>query len=273
MMTRLGITAATLGLCTALPAFADDPAWPDLKHALYGDQLLTQAGNIIEINAPYRSTDDARTQIGGKVTVPDGQMIESVTVILDENPMPVSAVFDLANPVPHFSFDMSMRINGPTPMHIVTKTDRGQLFVSETFVKTSGTGACAAPPGTDPQLALATLGDMTLEVRDAEPSISLASLTSEPGAADKRLDIAIEHPSHSGLQMDQITLLFIHARFIDTIDVDVDGQDFVEITGSISLSENPDVDLSIPGTARQIDVTLTDTDGHVSTSATTVAGL
>ena len=271
-ITRL-IAASTLALAMALPATAGEASWPDLKHALFGEQFLTPAGDIVEIVAPYRTTDDGRTHLLGHVTVPAGKMIESVMVVLDENPMPVSAVFDFTDGVPQFSFDVTMRINGPTPMHVIAKTTEGQLFVSEAFVKTSGTGACAAPPGTDPEEALATLGNMQLDISDPKPKLSLAGLSSTSTTPDKDLNISISHPSHSGLQMDQISLLFIHARFIDTIEVDVNGRDFMEITGSISLSENPDIKVSVPGYAQNLDVTLTDTDGSVSNSKVSVAGL
>lgn len=273
MKTNLLVTTA-LAYSLALPSLAQEAVWPDLQHALYGDQLLLEAGDVIEIGAPYRTSDDLRTQISGQIALPHGKMIESVSVILDNNPMPVSTVFDFEAPVPQFQFDVTMRINGPTPLHVVTKTTDGQLFVSETFVKTSGTGACAAPPGTDPELALATLGNMQLDVTGLpEAEISLASLSDTAAPADKMLNIAIDHPSHSGLQMDQISLLFIPARFIDTIDVDIDGQEFVDITGSISLSENPDIRISVPASAAQVDVELTDTDETVTSARKLMAGL
>lgn len=273
MKTTLFYAASALALCATQTAGAAEASWPDLKHALFGEQILISSQGVIEIDAPYRTSNDARTHLGGTIAVPEGTTIESVMVVLDENPMPVSAVFDFAKGVPTFSFDVTMRVNGPTPMHVIAKTTDGHHFVSEAFVKTSGTGACAAPPGTDPELALATLGDMDLDVTDTPQLVSLASLSTQPAPVEKDLTIAIDHPSHSGLQMDQISLLFIQARFIDTIEVDVNGQDFVDITGSISLSENPDIKISVPGSSRYMDVTLTDTDGFISTSSTTVAGL
>jgi len=48
----------------AQPALALDPSWPDLKYTLYGDQALIAADEAIEIIAPYRTKDDARTQRG-----------------------------------------------------------------------------------------------------------------------------------------------------------------------------------------------------------------
>jgi len=269
-MKAYAVIGALSCVLIASQSHALEPSWPDLRDQLYGDQFLVETGNTITIDAPYRSDMDSRTQIGATVTAPQGEMLDSVTVILDENPMPVSAVFSFEQPVSSFFFDLTMRVNGPTPLHIVAKTARGQLFVADTFVKTSGQGACSAPPGTDTELALATIGNMVIDVQEfsKEPRLlQTALVTSE--AVDlghsKRMDLAIQHPSHSGMQMDQISLLYIPARYIDSIKVDLDGAPFVAISGSISLSENPQISLSIPAVAQSIDVTLTDTGGTQTT--------
>ncbi|MDK3073890.1 quinoprotein dehydrogenase-associated SoxYZ-like carrier [Sedimentitalea sp. JM2-8] len=261
------LATATAGLATS--AQANDPSWPDLRAALYADQSLTLAGNAIRIDTPYRTQDDTRTRIAASLRAPEGQTIQSVTVILDENPMPVSAVFDLHQPLPQFDFEATMRVNGPTPVHVVARTSDNRLLMSESFVKTSGTGACAAPPGTDPEKALASLGRMQLDV--TAPDLT-ARLTQAGTEAAGTLGIAISHPSHSGMQMDQISLLFIPARYVHTLDVDIDDTPFARITGSISLSENPQVAISIPAAARAVAVTMTDTDGTVSRGQASVAG-
>lgn len=276
MKTRTLLTALACTLLTT-PTFGFEPSWPDLREALFGDQFLTPAGSVIAIDAPYRSQMDARTQVGATVTAPQGRMLESITVILDDNPMPVSAVFTFDQPVPQFFFDVTMRVNGPTPLHVIAKTTEGQLFMAESFVKTSGQGACAAPPGTDPALALATLGNMVIEVSEFDDIPELLQTSAlMPGASPrdkgKRMDLDLRHPSHSGMQMDQITLLYLPARFVQDIAIDLDGAAFVKVTGSISLSENPQISLSIPSSTGAIDITMTDTDGTVATAHKTLPG-
>ncbi|WP_306111250.1 MULTISPECIES: quinoprotein dehydrogenase-associated SoxYZ-like carrier [Roseovarius] len=253
---------ALSALCVmAVPALAG--TWEDLSAEMYGERALLDGTEVIAIDAPYRTGNDARTQLAAQVVAPEGAEIASVTLVIDENPMPVSAVFDLDAPLPAFFFDVTMRINGPTPMHVVAETTDGRLFVSEAFVKTSGQGACAAPPGTDPKLALETLGQVEIELAGQLTGLGQS-------AADKlanrlnRMDVDISHPSHSGMQMDQITLLFLPMRYVETVEIDLDGAGYVEMTGSISLSENPQVALSVPSRAQAVDVTMTDTDGTVT---------
>jgi sulfur-oxidizing protein SoxY len=115
---------------------------------------------------------------------------------------------------------------------------------------------------------------MDLEVSGSIPS-NLGGVTARllSGAQSQQVvDLTIDHPSHSGMQKDQISLLFIPMRYVGDVEIDLDGGDYVEITGSISLSENPRVSLSIPSATRSVDVTMTDTSGTVSTLHKDLAG-
>lgn len=268
-MKTLCLTAALLG-ATALPALAGE-AWESIRTELYGDRTLMDGTDVIAIDAPYRSQDDARTDIAAFISAPHGMNVGKVTVVLDDNPMPVSAVFDLDTPQPRFFFDATLRVNGPTPLRVIAETTDGQLWMSETFVKTSGKGACSAPPGTDPTEALATLGNMEIDV-DAGIRLAGVQPLDALSLRQRKLNVDIQHPSHSGMQMDQISLLFIPMRYVEQVDIDLDGAGYVGITGSISLSENPRIGVSVPASTQSVDVTMTDTSGTVSQAHKKLAG-
>ncbi len=261
MKYHVGITAV-LFCATALPALAGE-AWDAVRSLHYGERVMLEGDSIISIDAPYRTANDARTEMAVHVIAPRGLNLGKVTLILDDNPMPVSAIFDLDSPQPSFYFDVTLRVNGPTPLHVIAETTDGRLWVTESYVKTSGSGACAAPPGRDPEIGLANLGQMDIHVGGlipGAPANKLVNLTSQL----RRLDVEISHPSYSGMQMDQISLLFIPMRYIETVDIDLNGTGYVSLTGSISLSENPRIGVSVPSQTQMVDVTMTDTDGTVS---------
>ncbi|WP_394701415.1 thiosulfate oxidation carrier protein SoxY [uncultured Roseibium sp.] len=44
----------------------------------------------------------------------------------------------LPAPLADFEFAATMRVNGPTPVHAVAELENGQLFMAESFIKTSG---------------------------------------------------------------------------------------------------------------------------------------
>ena len=98
---------------------------------------------------------------------------------------------------------------------------------------------------------------------DALPGVSIGRVSSL-NTRLSRMDLDISHPSHSGMQMDQISMLFIPMRYVETVKIDLDGAGYVSLTGSISLSENPQLGLSVPGDTSRVSVTMTDTDGTVS---------
>lgn len=264
MKSRRALVAVTAALL-ASPALAND-TWEDLRPVVFGDVVPEINAEIVALDAPYRTMDDPRTDIGARVTAPLGEFVKTVTLIIDDNPMPVSAVFELAEPQRGFAFSGTMRINGPTMVRVVAETDRGNYYMQESFVKTSGVGACAAPPGTDPIVALETLGTMKFKLIPGGSESILASL--EQSAPEnnalsfgRMAQVDIDHPSHSGMQMDQITLLFIPARYVETVEVKSDGKPLFKMTGSISFSENPAIRFEVPGDAVGVGVKLTDTEG------------
>lgn len=256
--------AAVIALLLPEPAAAGEETWPDLRSELYGDRFLAVSDDVISIDTPYRTANDARTSVTIRLAAPEGHTFKELHLILDDNPMPVSAQLSFARKPARFEFAATMRFNGPTPVHAVAELDNGQLFVAETFVKTSGLGACSAPPGTDPDEALATLGQMELVIRPRTDSASLVRKLRAGGPNDLALDVAISHPSHSGMQRDQISLLYIPMRYVETLDIDLNGAPFATMTGSISLSENPKVSVSVPNGTKRVRAKLTDTDGSTS---------
>jgi sulfur-oxidizing protein SoxY len=196
-----------------------------------------------------------------------------MSIIIDDNPMPVSAVFDMQSPESAFGVAANMRINGPTPIRAVVEASDGTLYMTEGFVKTSGMGACAAPPVTGVEAALASLGKMKLmpaQAPKAKDSL-VASLTTpaKPMSSSKadaqRVRLEMKHPSHSGMQMDQITLLYILARYVETVEVWTDEDKLFTMTGSISLSEDPHLEFTYSApSVETIKVRMTDTDETVS---------
>ncbi|MBW8320204.1 MAG: quinoprotein dehydrogenase-associated SoxYZ-like carrier, partial [Rhizobium sp.] len=77
-------------LVSSASAGEDDP-WPAIREQLYGVRPIAPGKGMVSLDAPYRSANDARTVIGATLIAPDDQQIRAVTLVLDQNPMPVSA--------------------------------------------------------------------------------------------------------------------------------------------------------------------------------------
>lgn len=248
-MTRFRLPLAlALALVTA-PALADAGApsssWGDVRHALYGERAIEETEGLVTLDVPYRAADDRRVPIRAGVAFADGRTVRSLTLIIDENPMPVSARFAMETPRTGFEAEVSMRLNGPSMVRAVVEASDGSLHMTSARVKTSGVGACAAAPVTGIEEALASLGEMDFR--------------SENG----RQTVDIRHPQHSGMQMDQITLLYILARYIDTVEAWGDDEKLFTMTGSISLSEDPGISFGPVQGVSDMRVRLTDTEGAI----------
>jgi sulfur-oxidizing protein SoxY len=239
------ILAAAPGLAGA------EPAWTWLRGEAFGERAVEPAGAELALRAPARTEDDRATPLGVAADLPLGQTIRRMTLIIDENPMPVSAQVEMLQPIRAAAFGFTMRMNGPSPVRGVVETGDGRLLMREAIVKTTGVGACAAPPGVDEAEALATLGQMTLSGAGTGPD-------SAP-----QLTLEISHPSYSGLQMDQVTLLYTPMRYIQSLEVWADEMALFRITGSISYSENPRFTFDRPADAETLRVRMTDTDGAI----------
>lgn len=245
-------------LFAASGASAAETGWSWIRDELYPGRTIEAAQGAVTLTAPRRTDNDLSTRIGVAVALPPGAAIRRVTLVIDENPSPVSAVVELHQPALAASFDVTMRMNGPSPVRAIVEAEDGRLFMAEQMVKTSGLGACAAPPGVDAAVAMATLGEMTLTTERP------AAVAAPAAQAAERLRLGVSHPSYSGLQMDQVTLLFTPARFVETLEVWADETPLFTLTGSISLSENPQIGFETPPAAGSLRVRMTDSAGAAS---------
>lgn len=251
-----GVMASLLIISFVSPLkAADRGAWAELKQMVYQNQFISPALNKITLNAPYRAKDDRRVPIEVNAKLSDGRTIKKLTIIVDNNPMPVSAVFEMNKQRKEVSFKTHMRFNGPSPVRVIIEANDGKLYMKQKLVKTSGLGACASPPVGDPKELLANLGDMKLKPASLEKKKVKAS------KLKRRAKLEIKHPNLTGLQMDQITLQYILARFINTVEVHHGGEKLFTLTASISLSQDPDLtfDYLFNG-SNEISVKAIDTD-------------
>ena len=80
----------------------------------------------------------------------------------------------------------------------------------------------------------------------------------------REAQIMIGHPNNSGLQMDQLTRLYIPAFFINELRIWQDDALVLAMQGGISISEDPNIRFAyVPNGAKRIRVEAKDTEGHL----------
>jgi len=249
----LAAIAAALCLIGADCALAG-PAWDDIRPAAFGDRAIQDGGEVFTFKAPYRAEDQRAMPLTVEAAFRDGRKVKSVTFVVDENPMPVAAAFRFADDRDRTNLTVNVRLDRASPVRVIVEASDGALYMVEKFVKASGLGVCAAPPIGDEREIARTMGQM--QVTDLTGSDKAAGAT----RFRRNASLDIRHPQNTGMQMNQITLLYIPHRYITAIEVRQGDAKLFDLEGSMTLSENPHLafDYQVNG-AGQLHVTVKDT--------------
>jgi sulfur-oxidizing protein SoxY len=255
---RSGVMAllALLGCGTVRPASTAEPIdpWPDLARDIFNGRQVANGANLVTIEMPYRAEDAAIVPVTLRTTLPPGdtRTVKAVTLVIDQNPAPVAATFRLGVGVATIS--TRVRIDSYTNVHAIAELSDGTLYASATYVKASG--GCSAPTAKNADQANANVGQMRFR--------QFTKPTDGPAGGSREAQIMIRHPNNSGLQRDQVTLLYIPAYFVRELRIWQGDQLLLAIEGGISISEDPNIRFSyLPNGASIFRVEAVDTDGHV----------
>lgn len=247
------VICCALAFGSASAATGEDEAWPDLREALFDDRPILDGAGVIGLDAPVRAYDAAIVPIIMVAEIPqsDDRYIRSITLIIDNNPAPVAAVFQLTPRSGNATIATRVRVNAYTNIRAVAETNDGALYMATKFVKASG--GCSAPASKDQDQAMARLGRMKLKQ-------SRPVTVGEPN----EVQLLVSHPNYSGLQMDQITRLYTPAHFVQDVEVRYAGEVIMTVEGAISISEDPSFHFSfVPDGPGNFAVEVRDTEGAV----------
>ena len=183
---------------------------------------------MLVLEAPARAEDAAIVPISIRTRLAQSpsRYIDRLWLVIDNNPSPISAIFTFTPQSGRADIETRVRIDEYTHVRAIAETNDGKLYMTTRFVKASG--GCSAPPGKDPQAALATLGRIKFrvegEVDENKPVLA---------------QLMISHPNSSGLAMDQATRQFTPSHFVRKVDVSYAGKPVMSADVDFSISENP----------------------------------
>jgi len=265
---RLALTiAAAIALvlggsiaAAAQTAAAEDP-WPELARTVFGDRPLLDGADMMVLETPVRAEDAAIVPLTVRMRPDASRHLAKLTVVIDENPAPVAATFSFGPKAGVTALSTRVRVNSYTNVHAVAELSDGKLYMVKTFVKASG--GCSAPALKDASAARTQTGEMRF--RQFEPATS--------SDAAREAQIIIRHPNNSGLQMDQLTHLYIPPYFVDELKI-TQGEDVIlTMQGGISISENPSLRFTFVPNGAPFRVEAADTERTVYKGEWSAAGL
>jgi sulfur-oxidizing protein SoxY len=214
--------------------------WADLRHAIFGDRVVEDAGDRMAIDAPARAEDAAIVPVAIRVVDELAANVRGIYLVIDDNPSPLAAHFVLGPLADARKIATRIRVDDYTYMHAVAETADGRLYATTRFIKAAG--GCSAPATKDQALALQRLGKMKLILGErSTPDMPVG------------VKLLVSHPNNSGMQMDQLTRNYIPADFMQILKVSYDGQSVFKLESDVSISEDPAFNFSFrpskPGNA------------------------
>ena len=249
------IVMFALAFPAALPARAGS-AWNEIAPALFGDRTIEDGRPVIDFTAPYRAMDQRAVPIAIDAGFADGRSVTSITLVIDENPMPVAAIFRFPARRERVSLGTNIRLDQPSAARVVVEASDGRLYMTETYIKASGIGVCAAPPMGDQAVAMEHIGEMRLT--------ELTTGDARATRFKRRVQLEISHPQNTGMQMNQVTMIYVPLRFVRTVEVRQGDEKLFDLEASMSLSENPRIVFEYQrGVAIDLSVRVQDTSDAV----------
>ena len=249
----LALLSASSGLSSATPEAED--TWASLANDIFGGRPLDDGTRLVSIDMPARAEDAAIVPVTMRVTLPpgDSRRLKALTLVIDNNPVPVAATFTFSDSAGVSVISTRVRINSYTNVHVVAELSDSELYLAQTYVKASG--GCSAPAAKNADEAIANLGQMKFRV------------FGKPSGAQREAQVMIRHPNNSGLQRDQVSLLYIPANFVDELHVWQGHALLFSMKSGISISEDPNFRFSyVPNGATTFKVEARDTQGKVFVS-------
>jgi len=229
---------------------AETDPWPALRAQIFPDQVLEDGAKLLTIDAPYRAEDAAVVPVALHTTLAadDPRHVCKITLVIDANPSPVAAVFTLAPDTGIDRISTRVRVDDYTNVHAVAELSDGKLYVATRYVKAAG--GCSAPAlnQTAGGVPIGTLRFRELPAADP---------------AQREAQVMVRHPNYSGMQMNQLTRLYIPADFVEKLRIWQGDRLLLTVDGGISISENPTFRFSFkPNEAKTFRVEGGDTDGR-----------
>jgi sulfur-oxidizing protein SoxY len=243
------------GLASAAAPEPYDP-WPGLVQDIFDNRAMEDGAGVLAIEMPYRAEDAAIVPVTLRTTLPagDARRVVAITLVIDQNPAPMAARFELGQDSSVSQISTRVRVNNYTDVHAVAELSDGKLYVAKAYVKASG--GCSAPAAKNADEAQGKLGQMRFR--------QFTKSSEGPASGAREAQIMVGHPNNSGLQMDQVTQLYVPAFFVNELQVSQDDKLILKMVGGISISEDPNIRFTyVPDGAKRVHVEAKDTEGHL----------
>src|SRR5580692_839842 len=144
-LSGIVLTIGASALSAAEPNAPPNDPWPGLVQDIFNNRPMSDGGDVIAIEMPYRAEDAAIVPVTlrSKLVPDDSRRLKTITLVIDQNPAPMAAKFAIGPDARVSEISTRVRVNSYTNVHAVAELSDGKLYVVKTYVKASG--GCSAP--------------------------------------------------------------------------------------------------------------------------------
>ncbi len=130
-MATLWLAAPAAVLAQSASADSDQPSeatWNSIKGDIFKDRPILDGAGLVVLDAPRRAEDAAIVPIGMGVNLPgdDKRTLQSLTLVIDENPAPVAGTFTIGPHSGVTSISTRIRVNSYSYVRARRRAQRRQ---------------------------------------------------------------------------------------------------------------------------------------------------
>jgi sulfur-oxidizing protein SoxY len=217
--------AAVGGLPAAVGHADSSPEWDKLREKMFGTRKVDATSGRVQILVPLRAAYGASVpvKIVSKLSQLPSLYVKRLYIVVDKNPSPVAAVFDLTTEVGQADLETRLRVDEYSHVRVISELSNGELHTDSRYVKVSG--GCSAPPNRD---QLHNIGKTLMKMPEG---VKINAPTA--------VDLQVVHPNDTGFELNNITVMFIPPHFVRSIHVTYAERKIFDAELDFSIAENP----------------------------------
>jgi sulfur-oxidizing protein SoxY len=214
--------------------------WVTLRNLMFGAKAVTSGENSTVRLSVNKDLDDASTVpilIEGLVDQKNNRFIKKLYLIVDQNPIPTAAIFEMSPSRGSLHLETRLRIEKFTYVRAVAEMSDGELFMDQKWVEVKG--GCSAPAGKNAGID-PLLGKMKFKLdkyknsfKDADGKRTFRVELDQPNL----LKVQVRHPNESAMASDLDA--DASPNFIQKIRVGFDEKELISAEVNFSISDNP----------------------------------